>query len=313
MASASLSPSLSPSASPSASPSPSPSASPSAWFLGLEVILPLIESSFTGHVWEAEVSLTLPTIEASLTGLSGVGAGIIRVEMPLVDVSLSGKISFFGSLSAKIHLLDADINGYSGAIGSFALTLPLLTSSWTEHPDRVGTFAITLPLIIPFIAGGPTPFWIKRYGTVMNIENRAVTEYKDFNFNSLVMWNGVIVGTNEEGLFIVGGDTDLGQAIESYIQTGTYDLGEGAIRIPKEAWLTYRSDGNMDVEVREDEANVYNHPVDKVAVGIRECRAKLGKGYRGRFYRFGIKNIGGSDFDIHSFRVMAEIIKRKTR
>lgn len=313
MASASLSPSISPSLSPSTSPSPSPSASPSEEFLGLEVMLPLLQMSFDGHVWLAEVSITLPMIQTSITGLSGVGGSKVKMEMPLVGVSFSGKTSITGNVSVNIPLFDANVNGYSGVIGSFALTLPLLTSSWIEHPDRVGTFAITLPLIIPFVSGNPIPFTMKRYGVVMNFENRAVTEYKDFNFNSLVMWNGVIVGTNEEGLFIIGGDDDMGQEIESYIQTGTYDLGEGAIRIPKEAWLTYRSDGNLDVEVREDEANVYNHPADKVAVGIRECRTKLGKGYRGRFYRFGIKNIGGSDFDLHSFRVMAEILRRKTR
>ena len=316
MASASLSPSISPSASPSVSPSMSPSASPSASpshpFLDLEVILPLTEASFEGHQWFAEVDITLPTIQTSVTGLTG-ELGEVKMKMPLISTSFDGKAFVNGEVSGRIPLLNVGVNGYSGVIGSFDLSLPLLTSAWEENPDRVGSFSISLPLILSFIWGRPTPFTTSRKAVVMNLENRAVTEYKNYNFNSLVMWNGMLLGTNEEGLYIIGGDTDIGTAIEAYIQSGTYDLTEGAITIPKEAWMTYRSDGDVKVEVREDESTVYNYNVEKVALGIKEGRAKFGKGFKGRFYRFGIKNVAGSDFDINSFRVLADTIKRKAR
>ncbi len=303
---------MSPSVSPSISPSASPSASPSPAIGIMSFEFPLTEASFTGHEWTAAVSVTLPLIELSISGLTG-EIGQVKMKVPLVDVSIAGRTSVTGSVSVKLPLLSIGVNGYPGVIGSFSLILPLLTTSWTEHPDRVGSFSITFPVVTPIFSGRIIPITFNRKAIVVNLDNRAVTEYKNYSFNSLMMFNGVLLGTNEQGLYILGGDNDLGTPIESYIQTGTYDLGERAIKIPKEVWLTYRSNGDMDVEVKEDELNVYNYILDKVAIGIRECRAKFGKGLKGRFYRFGIKNLGGSSFDLQSFRVLAEIIRRKTR
>lgn len=310
--SASVSPSGSPSISPSSSPSESPSASPSAMVVSFLCNLPLIKASFSGYQYTASLSVILPLTEVSITGVTG-EIGIFSGKLPLVGVEVNAIAHRQGRLSLSLPLINVNFDGYAGVVGSVAVPLPLIAAFFEANRDSVGSFSFDLPLVIPTFLGVQIPITYNRKAIVMNLNNHAVTEYKNFNFNSLISFNGVILGMSETGLYILDGDNDLGIPIESYIQTGMYDLGEGAIKIPKEVWLSYRSDSDMDIEVTEDEKNVYNHTLDKVAVGIRESRAKLGKGLKGRFYRFGIRNKSGSDFDIQSFRALAQIIGRKAR
>ena len=117
-------------------------------------------------------------------------------------------------------------------------------------------------------------------------------------------------------IFLLDGDTDMGQHIESRIKSGLTDLGEsGQISIPREAWLAYRSEGAFNLDIKIDEK--LDHPTmlfDKVARGIMEMRNKFDRGIKeSRFFSWDLKNSSGTDFSLQSLRILGDIIRRKTR
>jgi hypothetical protein len=166
------------------------------------------------------------------------------------------------------------------------------------------------------------PVTFVRKTIVMHLFNYSVSEYKNYNFNCLLHFNQRFIGLNEQGIYLLDGDDDLGEPIQAEIRDGVRDLSaKGAIAIPREAWLSYRSNDGMRLDIKVDEVKDL-HPVifSKVAQMVRECRRKFGRGIRGkrnsspaRFITWDLKNLNGSDFDLESLRIMGDLIKRKTR
>lgn len=281
----------------------------------LSGILPVLKGSFTGHQRYNTFSGRLPFLSGSIHGLTG-EIGSFKGKIPFLEGTFGGKAHAIGNFSGRIPYFEGKFTGLSGSIGSFSGALPLLLtpSSFTDSHVRTGNFDIILPVLLGTFHGDVIPITFNRKAIVMHLFSHAVSEYKNYNFNSLAHFNGVFLGANEQGLFPLGGDDDLGIPIQSLIRTGVMDFVIKSIRnLPKEAWLAYRSAGEMAFGVEEDEHNNYEAILDEQAIGIAEVRAKLGKGYKGRFYRFTFKNLSGSDFDLESIRVLGQPIKRKVR
>jgi len=131
----------------------------------------------------------------------------------------------------------------------------------------------------------------------------------------LAYFNKVFIGANEQGIYPLDGNDDLGQKIEAEIGSGVKDLGgNGAISVPRESWLAYRSDGEIELDVKTDEHDDLPPIIfDKIAHAIMESRKKMGRGIKARFFTWKLKNVEGSDFSLESLRILGDIIKRKTR
>jgi len=289
--------------------------------LGLSGKLPLLRTStgFTGFQRYNVISGRLPFLSGSIHGRTG-EIGSFRGKIPFLKTSgFNGLAHAIATFSGKLPYFQGEFTGLSGSIGSFAGTLPLLLtpSGFIDNRNRTGSFAITFPVLFGTFHGDVIPITFNRKAIVMHLFSHAVSEYRNYNFNSLAHFNGVFLGASEQGLKILGGDDDLGEAIQAMIRTGVNDFVIKSIRnLPKEVWASYRSDGQMAFGVEEDEHNYYEHILDEQAIGIAEVRPggkSLGKGYKGRFYRFTWKNLGGADFDLESIRVLGQPIKRKAR
>jgi len=283
--------------------------------LGFSGKLPLLQSSFTGFQRYSVISGRLPFLSGSIHGLTG-EIGSFKGKVPFLKSGFGGFAHAIGNFSGRLPYFQGEFTGLSGSIGSFSGVLPLLLtpSSFIDYRNRTGSFKIVFPVLLGTFHGDVIPITFNRKAIVMHLFSHAVSEYRNYNFNSLVHFNGVFLGANERGLCILGGDDDLGIPIQSLIRTGVNDFVIKSIKnLPKETWLVYRSDGQMAFGVEEDEHDFYESILDEHAVGIAEVRATLGKGYKGRFYRFTFKNLGGADFDLESIRVLGQPIKRKVR
>jgi hypothetical protein len=283
--------------------------------------LPLIRTStgFTGFQRYNVVSGKLPFLLGSLHGKTG-EIGSFKGKIPFLKTSgFNGLAHAIGTFSGRLSYFKGEFTGLSGSIGSFSGALPLILtpSSFIDNRNRTGSFSIVFPVLLGTFHGDIIPVTYNRKAIVMHLFSHAVSEYKNYNFNSLAHFNGVFLGANEKGLYPLGGDDDLGIPIQAFIRSGVIDFVMKSIRnLPKEAWVAYRSKGQMEFIVEEDEHNCYRHILDEQAIGIAEVRPggkSLGKGYKGRFYRFTFKNLGGSDFDLESIRVLGQPIKRKVR
>ena len=144
---------------------------------------------------------------------------------------------------------------------------------------------------------------------VMNVKNRAITEYTNYCFNSLCCFNGRYLGANSSGIFPLSGDDDNGTAIDAHIKTATADVGKGQPKKLRDAWIFARK-GLMTFTVIADEDNEFTYNADVENSKIHEERVKIGRGIKGRGFSFILANVDGSDFDIDNISVLTDNIRR---
>jgi hypothetical protein len=282
--------------------------------LGIAISDPLDVISIHGIFEPNYLHIDTPADIIEISALTG-EMGAIAIKEALQTFSGQGYSGVLGDLALRDPLMTVKMSGTSGAIGSIAIIDPIITIAIQDLPSSHGALAIKDPLDIIWINGKEVPITYLRKAIVMHLFGHAVTEYKNFNFNSLAHFKEHFLGANENGLFILGGKDDLGVPIQADIRTGIHDLAsDGVIKLPKEAWIGYRTNGQLELDIEVDENKApYPYTFDKTSQRITEARSTLGKGLKERFYTFILKNISGSDFDLESLRILGNVIGRKRR
>ena len=131
---------------------------------------------------------------------------------------------------------------------------------------------------------------------IMNLKNGAVTEYDNFDFQSITPTHA----GSATGLFLLGGDDDLGQPIVGSITTGKTiwrDIKKKFLDLVHFA-MTGSGISGMTV-VTPSTSYEYQFPVRPAGVS----RAKPGRGIRENYLAFGYSNLDGADFQIDRIEV----------
>lgn len=258
----------------------------------------------------------------------GYGGLVADFVLPILSITGTGIYSErFGIFQVPLPVISA--TGLTGALGNGSFVIPKFILSGIYGPRGTGIFVIPIldirsspyaifQLPVLDISGLGTLVPISRIyqGVVMNILNKAISIYANFDFNSLAYFDGKYFGANENGLYLLGGNNDNGIQIQSKIKTGPLNFGNDFIKYIRDIWLTYRSDGHLAVVllVDEDENNPSGDLITTLASnGVHEERITGPKGMRGRYYTIELKNKSGSDFDLDSINFLVEAIRRKKR
>lgn len=279
-----------------------------------EWVIPLwtIEGVGTvGVVGRGEWALPLPVIAGE--GMEHeIGGGNLLI--PLWTIQGEGKQSVFGGGDLMIPAFRIEGHGYAGVIGGGDLAFPLWTIQGTGIALATGGGDLRIPLWV--INGYGRVIAAKEIvlPLVMNINNKAVTEYLNFAFNSLCKFNGKFYAANRNGIYLLEGESDDTTPIEARIKTGVLDLGQPAIKRPRYAWMTYRAPKGIVLFVQTDEEEeIWEEEFPVIWEKIHEARAKIARGLKNRFMTFGLKNKDGSAFDIDTLRIFGDVIAHRRR
>ena len=148
---------------------------------------------------------------------------------------------------------------------------------------------------------------------VINVHNFSITEYSNFPFNGFAMIGDKCIASNQNGLYVIEENGADSGAISSHVQYGFVDLWDPVKKVPLQAWITGRYNGQIIITVELPDGKVYEYPVDRIGLDVNEARSKFGRGLRSRFMKFGFKNKAGSDFDIDSVNIIADVVREKKR
>lgn len=134
---------------------------------------------------------------------------------------------------------------------------------------------------------------------VMNTETGALSRYSNYQFDSIAMVNGVVMGVGPLGLYALEGDTDNGDLISAEVVTGFGDFGDVSAKRVESVYFGYTSEGELRVkaEVLEGGSGTYSMEA-RPAGAPRNNRTILGKGLRGRYWRWTITNTAGAAFTV---------------
>ena len=152
----------------------------------------------------------------------------------------------------------------------------------------------------------------------VNTGNMAVTQYSNFNFNSIVQFGGKTYGSGDAGIFTLGdAQTDNGAEIPAFFEFWIGDAGAINVKRIRALHFGLEANGAMTVEVTDDDgvSKVYDITVEKTSVvGVagytqHGARVFIDRTHIGRYWKLKMSNFDSSDFSIDridvSWNVMA--------
>jgi hypothetical protein len=293
------------------------------------------------------VALTLPTPQLSMVGTAGrVGAvqlllpvptlsaggktpfvGDVALTLPTPKMSMSGVVGTAGNVALALRGMALAAEGVTGIIGNVALTLPIagtLNNDWqgglsiTGGELAKGSVRLTLPMLILQMTGQvnndttANPDGTVFPAMVMQTETGALSDYLNFPFNSLCMFNGQYFGASAEGLFVLAGDNDNGALIQAAARVGITDFGTSFLKRIDRCYVGYRTDGNLVIRIFTDEVNIRDYLLTAYGKdGLHGNHTRIGKGVAARYWQFELRNQNGANFELNALELKPTHLRRR--
>lgn len=126
-----------------------------------------------------------------------------------------------------------------------------------------------------------------------NVDSWAMSRYNPYNYNRLVVIDGVLYGEADDGVYRL--DQEVAPVIAS-IKTGKMDLGRGQLTHPNAAYLEYELEGGAAMTVHTTQKGVsqqYTYALPNETAGeLTNGRFVFGRGLRGRHFTFELTMTG---------------------
>lgn len=140
-------------------------------------------------------------------------------------------------------------------------------------------------------------------GWAYNISNGAPSFYEKFRFNSFAKLGEEYYGMADDGLHLLGGGRDNGEAIDAVVTTGKTDMGDPRTKKIQIVYAGARTEEPLILTCRVDENQDYKYEFTSSPEVIAPSRVKVGKGLEGRYWQFEINNQDGADFELDSLDI----------
>jgi hypothetical protein len=157
-----------------------------------------------------------------------------------------------------------------------------------------------------FVYGGET-----YTGWVMNSENFAVTQYKQYDFNSLCKLNGQYFGMQADGLYLLEGDTDDASYIKAVIRSPKMDLGTSSLKTITQAYIGLTCDNDLVMKIITDDKTEMWYTCVASDTGLHTDRLRLAKGVIGRYWQFEIVTQNVTELEIDTIELFPIRFGRK--
>lgn len=146
----------------------------------------------------------------------------------------------------------------------------------------------------------------------MNCRTGAVTQYGLSGFNSACEFQGKTLLAGDNGVVVLGGDTDAGAPINGVVRTGLHSFDAAVLKRPRDVRVHGRLDGAMRLTItRDDTGEAYEYTLPRGPQDLRTRRFVPGKGIRAGVLRYQIESISGDRFSITELDIDADVLARR--
>jgi len=153
---------------------------------------------------------------------------------------------------------------------------------------------------------------IERLSIATNLKRMASTQYSNFNFNSMCMFNGVALGANSDGIYsLFDADDDDGTDIDAFFELLTTDFGTLKTKKVRFVHVGLESSGDLKIKFQVDEGTEQSFIIPAKKIGQLQHRAYRVDGrndLRGTYWRARVENTGGCDFSVDSIEAVLMIL-----
>lgn len=148
-------------------------------------------------------------------------------------------------------------------------------------------------------------------GYVMNPKVGGLTEYQNYNFNSIAKIGASYYGASNTGLYLLEGADDAGTDISVRIKFGAFNPGSGKKSRVEQAYIGVRTDGKLIFKTFADDGKERWYETQAVQGDLQTQRAKLGRGVKSRYWQFELMNRDGEPMDLEQFEFLPITLTRR--
>ena len=236
---------------------------------------------------------TLPVWEADGYALASRN-GVSTLTLPLVQAGANATTAHDAVSVLELPGIQAGQAQAGGALASSMLVLPVWMALGEAFTD-VQT------------AG-------ERKTYAVHAETFAQSRDEGVSFNSVARLGALLIGANENGLYLLGAYTDDGAPIHALAKFPAEDEAGAYLRRVESMVAGYRADGELRLTVETDDGDPQEYIME--SLGGQEChpaRVKIGKGMKGRYWRMTLENADGASFAIDKLDIDWLNLSRRTR
>lgn len=152
----------------------------------------------------------------------------------------------------------------------------------------------------------------ERLSIATNLKRVASTQYSNFNFNSMCVFNGVALGANEDGIYsLFDADDDDGSEIDAFFELVTTDFGIPDTKKIRFTYVSLETSGDLKIKFQVDEGTERTFLVPAKKTGQLQHRTYRVDGrndLRGVYWRARVENTDGCDFSVDSIETLLMIL-----
>ncbi len=144
----------------------------------------------------------------------------------------------------------------------------------------------------------------------INTRTQFISEYTNFNFNSVAQIGRLFVAADEDGLYELNGPTDLGADIIGRLGSGFFAPNGNKLAGFKAVYLSARGQGQylLKVEASDGREWVYGATLNP---NLMVTKINTGKGLKASMYRWELIAADGQDFDLNNIEFVPAMSGRR--
>jgi hypothetical protein len=270
----------------------------------------IVGSSTSGYVGWIDESVPSRTL---VSNAQGVVVGTVDVNVPARTISAYDLLRFTGILDSEMPRRTVTGSGLVGELG----TLDLNRFPYTIESGGLIVLTGTVNVTREFYTINSGTLTFMTLGTErltslalqFNVKQGANSEYTNYAFESLVMFNGKPFGSNSSGLFELTGEDDAGTDISAEIETGKTDFEVGNVKKPWSVHLGMAGEGSVRAKLkgaRDIEITGKDAVIQEGGLKIKHSRDT-----RSSYWGLNLKNVDGSDFQLNYIDFVIETLGRR--
>jgi N-acetylneuraminic acid mutarotase len=156
---------------------------------------------------------------------------------------------------------------------------------------------------------------VKQGTLCMNTLNKATTQFTNHQFTSYANFNGMILGTTEEGLFSVcSAARDGVDDIDAHVVFPATDFDVQNTKRLRAVYFGYSSDGQLKLSYSFDDKPTTTYDINAHKTNLQRIRIPVNREQYGRYLtKVKIENVSGSDFYLDQVEALSVILASRRR
>ena len=249
------------------------------------------------------VLVDVETITRLVRAQELVGAHPTLEQTSYITLVLSESLGAAGSVTIAAATVTAQAQEQIGVQDEAQLTAHIVAALM----EQIGTAEKTTALTFRLVGGVPVLIEDGHAWTV-NADTGASTRYENYSFNSFATVGLRQFGVRKDGVYLLGGTSDAGQAIEAGVALGKHDFGTQALKHIAAVYAGVSTTGQLFLRVG-DGKNQYTYKARRVDADMRTQRFIPGGGLRANYFTFDLVSEG--DFELDNITFGVAVTKRR--